>query len=882
MTAPEGFDPGKPLFIGPYEVGVQQNLKPFMLPESAFPQLENALVFRGRVQRKNGYSLLGRLRLQARGRNTAAGFFTLSAGANGASHNVPNLLNDAGVGLAAVFPDARLAPGTVTITVDPGGASQIIFTDPAADGVLVGAPVGAPPPGNVGTINYATGEVNLTFNPNLAGPFAVRAVFYVYVNKPVMGIGTRFKKTTTQEETFFFDQTYCYKYSSPNFVEVPSSFPTEWSGDDTQYFWMTSYLQDTSGDELFWATNNNSTFKAANVTLFGAAAGSTIQVTAAGNTFALGDVVTFVGLAGAGSANNSRSGVVTTAGAPVFTITDPTGGTYTNGAITIGSAVSGDGIRFYQQAATPYVATATTWVNLYPTLNAPSAAPVLNPRVVGSCLLMIPYKNRLVLLNTWEIPDTSTGASVNYAQRARWSGNGLALNAATGWVDTQIGAGGYVDAPTSESIVSCGFVKDNLIVYFEFSTWQLLYTGNEILPFVWQRISSDLGCDSTKSAVLFDHGLLAMGNVGVHICNGQEVERIDAVIPDTVYDIKNNITGPDRTCAVRDYIMECVYFAYASSTPTTSDAANKYFPNRILCYNYRNRSFSFFDDNATAFGTFQATSGLTWSALTTSQYSPWASWQSPWNSGTLQAGLPTIVFGNQQGFVNQIEYASTSNGVSRYVSGIVVDPVDATGAMITSPNHNLSVGQYVTISGCLGVNVSGTFKVVRLGGVAGVNQATQFAIGPLPAAFAGTYAGGGVYSVLSNVNLQTKMFTPYWQAGKRFNLKRIDFLFDRTPAGQLQVDIYNDFSSGESMTISGSAMGLPIVATYAESATLPYYSFQSLGEQIWKRFYTWSTGETFQIQLSMNDAQMRDAAINVNDVVLHGMILHFDQAGEFF
>ena len=43
---------------------------------------------------------------------------------------------------------------------------------------------------------------------------------------------------------------------------------------------------------------------------------------------------------------------------------------------------------------------------------------------------------------------------------------------------------------TDEQIISCEFIKDRLIVFFERSTWELAYTGNEVLPFIWQKINT--------------------------------------------------------------------------------------------------------------------------------------------------------------------------------------------------------------------------------------------------------------------------------------------------------------------------------------------------------------------------------------------------------
>jgi len=117
-------------------------------------------------------------------------------------------------------------------------------------------------------------------------------------------------------------------------------------------------------------------------------------------------------------------------------------------------------------------------------------------------------------------------------------------------------------APTEEAIVSAEFIKDRLIVFFERSTWELAYTGNQVLPFVWQKINTELGSEATFSVVPFDKVVLAIGNTGVHACNGSNVERIDTKIPDTVFEIFNKENGVSRVAGVRDYFNEMVYWSF--------------------------------------------------------------------------------------------------------------------------------------------------------------------------------------------------------------------------------------------------------------------------------------------------------------------------------
>lgn len=843
----------QPLFIGPYQLGVQQNLKPFMIPDTAFPNLLNAFVFRGRVQRKPGYRQLGRLRRAVTG---------LALGnTDGGGALAANLLTT----FIGVAPNASIQVGSVSIVV---GAQT--FTDAARDGTLSNGGAGT------GTINYSTGAITLQTNPVLAGTPATAAFGY-FPNLPVMGIRPRENPLlTNQNSTVFFDTVFAYRFQGTNFEELPSNLPVTWSGTDSQFFWTTNYQFDDSNNELFWATNNSAGNNSYLVTLFAGAAGgppdSTVSVTTAtANNFQLGDTVSFTNLKGApGNKNNLLFGTVTTAGNPFVLTKSGVTNYWTNGAVT-GIAASSrlidkntpgqDGIRVYSN-------TGPSWRNFNPIVNAKNV-------LVGARFL-IPYKGRLVALLTQEGNDTDP--TVTFRQRVRWSQNGSAIDQAVGWVDVTPGRGGFLDAPTGESIVAAGFVKDQLIVYFERSSWALVYTGNEILPFIFQRIDSQLGSSAPYSAVPFDNGILTFGNVGVHQCNGQTCQRIDEVIPDEIFRVKDAAEGPTRTYGIRNYLQECVYWAYADDEDNTDSVPGKiFYPSKMMVYNYRNNTFSFFDDHATCFGYFQNVTGIPWSGITW----PWTAWNTPWNSGLLQSEFPDIAFGNQQGFVEIITPVVTSNDRALYIQNMVSDPL---GARITSPQHNLFVGQYVTLNDIIGLTpLVGlnlvTFQVVE---VIDANTIVIDAITNPP--IGGAYKGGGTMTPLSNIVIQTKQFTPFWEKGKRYELRYIDMLFDKTSTGEMTVNVYIDFNNTDSMTspLSGVLMGNNIVSTTDEGSTLPYYSFLKLGTQIWKRFYTQAMGETFQLDLSFSDAEMRSIPINYADVVLHGLIFYFAESGEFY
>jgi len=142
---------------------------------------------------------------------------------------------------------------------------------------------------------------------------------------------------------------------------------------------------------------------------------------------------------------------------------------------------------------------------------------------------------------------------------------------------------------------------------------------------------------------------------------------------------------------MRDFINRLAFWTIPLSSQYQGDigAANKIFPNTRLIYNYENDSWSLFNDSLTAMGTYQPQTSRTW--LTTKK--PWIGCDFPWIS-TQQQGVPDIVGGNQQGFIEYLdEY--TTNDVSLYISAIT--PNTLTPTVITSPNHNMKTNFVIEI-----------------------------------------------------------------------------------------------------------------------------------------------------------------------------------------
>ncbi len=329
-----------------------------------------------------------------------------------------------------------------------------------------------------------------------------------------------------------------------------------------------------------------------------------------------------------------------------------------------------NGIKYYN---------GSSWIQIVPQLDSGAT------RFLRTALILIAYKDRLIALNTQEGPATPA-SPINYPNRARWSQNGTPLNAANSWLDDVVGKGGYIDAPTIQKIVSAEFIKDKLVVFFERSTWTLTYTGNEILPFVWVKINTELGAESTFSPVPFDRGIFAVGDKGIISTDSVNVARIDQQIPDEVYNIHNENDGPKRVQGIRDFNNQLVFWTFPS------DDANGTFPDRLLVYNYIENSYAYFRDSFTTLGRYQRQSDYTWATL---PYPSWSAWNIPWGSPYLQSDFPNIIGGNQQGFVMIFENRSP-NDQSLDLNNSGGPSITATSpAIVKSINHNLQTNQFI-------------------------------------------------------------------------------------------------------------------------------------------------------------------------------------------
>ena len=899
------------IIVGPFNKGLRNDRPAFMIDDDSFPTLINAYQWRGRIKRKRGTSILGRLR-------------TPIGTTNGAGN------------LTVTISPAPISSGIVSfiigtdVFVDGGGANPVTLTTNSTGSAV---------------LDRTTGVLTIT------GSIALTSVIY-YPSLPVLGLEELALDSTQFPGTLGFDTTYSYNIitDSPydiysvsfyknlasatyiGYVQKGTWTNTSWNGKDYQQYWTANYqgaLWTTNGINVpFSPTNVGMQFKtitAVGGIVAGPPAFATIT-TSSNHGLVIGDFVFINEITGMTGINFQTGYVTALPALNQITVEFPNatfGGAWVSGGIvqylTNRSDTTKDCLRWYDGDPTASdgktFVTGKGWVNFMPPLSQSAFSvaelPALQYYLVGA-RIVVPFKDRLLFLGP--VVQASSGNAIYLSDTIVYSQNGTPFYTCsfTGNVDLastvfnellvpasqtatarayfedQTGFGGFVSSGLNQQIITCSSNEDVLIVGFNTVQTKLVYTGNDIQPFLFYLTNSELGSGSTFSAVNMDEGVLSRGTRGYIISNQTQVTRIDPEIPDEVFEINLIDHGNERFCAQRDFINEWIYFTY----PANNKSAVKFkFPNTTLQYNYKDNSWALFRESYTTYGSFKISNGLTW-ANAGRTYPTWDQWNNPWDSGASTVLQPKVIAGNQQGFI-VFRDQGTGESDSLYIQGI-------TGSTVTSPAHNLSKGDYITISGALGsIGSLVNNKIFSIGNT----TVDTFVLNP--SISTGTYSGGGFIKRMYVPFIQTKQFPVAWEMARKTRLGPQQYLLTTTDNSQITLLIYlsqdssNPYNDGpivpSSSTLNDSLIYSTVLYTCPESTNLGLTAantnllqLTSIGptgdivnnqSQIWHRINTSLIGDTVQLGFTLSDDQMRtvdsdgDPISQFSEIELMGFIL---------
>lgn len=911
--------------VGPINKGIKTDRTAFVIDNDSFPVLFNAYQWRGRVKRKRGTKTLGRLtrffNSLLSSYNSGSTTITLDGSGNG------NLLT--GFSLQT---NGNIVPGSVTIT--NGGNNYI---DPAMNGTLSPSGSINYATGAITILAEANNPVSAVFRyfPDLPVLGLEDLILPTSQFPGTMGFDTTYSYIITNTAPAEFYDVSFYKNPAPDATLLPgyvaktNETPTSWNGQDYRQFWTVNYegaLWATNGiPSPFTVTTIGMQYKAINnVSMIVVGPPATCRLTITAHGLVNGDflflnelpktVVTGINfqtcyVTNVFDANNVDVefplAVLGGAGGPVATGIAQ--------YLTNRSDITKDCIRFYDGDPTNSSSTAPVlngtkgWVNFAPPLSQSlfsiSSLPAAQYYLVGAKMIA-QYKDRLLFIGP-VVQTSASGSQIYLKDTVIYSQNGtpyytasFAYNSgapsdptladiifqpmlvpvnqtatAPAWFEDNNGFGGSTFAGIDEEINTVSSNEDVLILGCDKTQMRFVYSGNDILPFIFYIINSELGSGSTFSSINMDRGVITVGTRGIIITSQVEAQRIDLEIPDEVFQINLSNNGMQRICAQRDFISEWVYFTYPSN-----NLKNKY-PNQTLQYNYRDGTWAIFRESYTTYGQYRKQTGFTWA--TVGQFFPtWASWNQPWNASQSTQEQPLIIAGNQQGFV-LIRNQGTNEGKSLYIRDIV-------GNVFTAPNHCLNTNDYIIINDCIGSvssQVNGKiFKVIN-------KTDNTFEVNP--PINSTEYLGKGQITRMYVPFIQTKQFPPGWEMSRKTRLGVQQYLFTTTASAQVTLQIYlsqnanSAYNLGSIVPAKGSVNDSLIYSTVLytcpESSNIgltPANTNLNLitaeqQAQTWHRINTSLIGDTVQIGITLSDEQMRDENFNFQfaEIELHGFIL---------
>lgn len=759
--------------IAPEEVGLETDLRPWLLPDTGYEQLNNAYIYRGRIRKRFGSQYMVPSTTPSPGYEQLASRLRVFLGVGPGTYNIPDssVLNPLQIGQIFsvgdnIFTIFQVGAGVLTLSTNAGMSATIDTTVTPNTVTFVGVPA---------------------------------SNAYWYPSLPVMGLIVWQTQTINNEPTIAFDTRYAYQYASTGWERLNLEATVGdalWSGSDSQFFWGYTYQGRNLFENFLFVTNFNE-----NETHF---------------------------------------------------------------------------MR--------YLDGSFTWNSFAPVYATPNGTVAAATGKVIAARIIIGFHNHLVLLNTWE-QDSVLGKN-NFKNRARYAAIGTPLDTDSAappapatayfpWVDNKnspyFRGGGYVDnLQTQEQIISAEFIKDRLIVYYERSTWELAYTGNEQIPFIWQQINTEFGAQSTFSKVPFDTHVLAIAQNGITQCTGANVNRIDEKIPQEVFKFRQMTNqGPSRVQGVRDYDKEMVYWTIPYA-PVDIEFSQTY-PNQILTYNYRTGSWAYNTDSFTAFGYWVISTGATWG----NTFTQWQFMTALWSDGSLQQNARKILAGNQEGYVLVINPDLTRNAGALEITNMIAGFDFVT---IQSINHNLTDNDILTGQDeyVLLENIQGTGNWTLLNGVITpiiqIIDKDHFTVAAFPG-IVGAYTGAGTVARVSNINILSKQWNPYNKSGQNVFIQKINFLVDRTESSEVQVDYYPSTSKYSMLTnsVPGQLMSSGVLETRPYDPV--FYPSEQLQDRLWHVQYLAVDGTAIQIRITWNDNQIINPNISLADFQMHAVIL---------
>lgn len=627
----------QPFLISEFKTGIFNYMEPWIRPIDAFDPCQDAFIYRGSLQKRFGYTFIGRMRYRDN--------VQLFVGDGVANQLFSGTLSKFPIEASSFNGTALTSGGLETFTSNGGG-------------VVTGSL------GDTGTINYTTGAwtIQLAGGRSIsAGPPAVPFIAnYIYspnqnttpVVNPIMGLKDYTNENTDVTSLVALDTRRACVYNTSTLVFDPldSVSQTLWIGDNATT--SITFLIQWTGIAPYSVTITDGTNSMTDNGT-GGFPGSGNMLNTSTINYATGSVLLNI------TAANTRT----------YTITFKLKGDYFSGTTAnffnstnwLGYLYLTNNVDFI----TRFTISGSSSLLDRPPIPITQAHKVTFTNDISTCVDIDIYKNRVLIQRPIRV-----GLSAPDAQSIRFSAiaNSITPLNATNFVSDVAGNGGESSAPTDDFMNSSEFLRDQLIVFFQGSVWSFRDTGVQSPPFVWTKINNTKSTNAPYGTIAYDERITAMGAKGLIATDGVNVQRYDIPIIDQFLQIDQSTF---KQCfGIRFDPTNQAWMAFPSNGSTVSD--------RILVYNFLENTWAVYNPyvNMSCFGTFLVTTDATFDSFAVGQPNEATFEQAtfPWTYYLNQQAAPDLLGGGQDGNVYLMNDEETDFNGSLEANSQAVSP----------------------------------------------------------------------------------------------------------------------------------------------------------------------------------------------------------------
>lgn len=219
----------------------------------------------------------------------------------------------------------------------------------------------------------------------------------------------------------------------------------------------------------------------------------------------------------------------------------------------------------------------------------------------------------------------------------------------------------FLEAPTSQPIRAFGFINTDMIVRFATSERVFRYTADAFSPFRWDSTNNLWACDAPYSAINYDSWFSSIGRPAIVGSDGVNVKRVDDLIPD--------FTDPTRVIDQtpvpyinQTSIQQCYgerfddlkegWLCYNSALSNEGSATAS---TNVLAFNYLDGTYSIYTFPFSCLGYGRRTNIPTWGTT----YTNWEDGTDTWDSYALQNQALLDLGGDQFDKVYELNNGNT-------------------------------------------------------------------------------------------------------------------------------------------------------------------------------------------------------------------------------